>query len=281
MKKLSIAMLSMVLAGSMLLTGCGGGNNQSADDTSADDTQQSETAENTEGGTLVMGTNAQFPPYEFRDENNEVAGIDADIAAAIADKLGMELEITDMAFDSLIPALQSGTIDIILAGMTADPERAESVDFTDSYATGVQVIIVPEDSDIAPTEQEDGTMAVDLTGKLIGVQAGTTGDMYCTDDYGQESVRQYDNGALAVSALANGQIDCVVIDNEPAKNYVAANTGLKILDTEYITENYAAAIAKDNTELYEQVNAAIQELKADGTIDEIIGKYITTDEAAA
>ena len=280
MKKLSIAMLSMVLAGSMLLTGCGG-NTQTTDDTSADDTQQSETAENTEGGTLVMGTNAQFPPYEFRDENNEVAGIDADIAAAIADKLGMELEITDMAFDSLIPALQSGTIDIILAGMTADPERAESVDFTDSYATGVQVIIVPEDSDIAPAEQEDGTMAVDLTGKLIGVQAGTTGDMYCTDDYGQESVRQYDNGALAVSALANGQIDCVVIDNEPAKNYVAANTGLKILDTEYITENYAAAIAKDNTELYEQVNAAIQELKADGTIDEIIGKYITTDEAAA
>lgn len=262
MKKLSIAMLSMVLAGSMLLTGCGG-NTQTTDDTSADDTQQSETAENTEGGTLVMGTNAQFPPYEFRDENNEVAGIDADIAAAIADKLGMELEITDMAFDSLIPALQSGTIDIILAGMTADPERAESVDFTDSYATGVQVIIVPEDSDIAPAEQEDGTMAVDLTGKLIGVQAGTTGDMYCTDDYGQESVRQYDNGALAVSALANGQIDCVVIDNEPAKNYVAANTGLKILDTEYITENYAAAIAKDNTELLEQVNAAIAELKAE------------------
>ena len=281
MKKLSIAMLSMVLAGSMLLTGCGGGNTQATDDTSADDTQQSETAENTEGGTLVMGTNAQFPPYEFRDENNEVAGIDADIAAAIADKLGMELEITDMAFDSLIPALDGGTIDIILAGMTVTPEREESVNFTDSYATGVQVIIVPEDSDIAPTEQEDGTMAVDLTGKLIGVQAGTTGDMYCTDDYGQESVRQYDNGALAVSALANGQIDCVVIDNEPAKNYVAANTGLKILDTEYITENYAAAIAKDNTELYEQVNAAIQELKADGTIDEIIGKYITTDEAAA
>lgn len=281
MKKLSIAMLSMVLAGSMLLTGCGGGNTQTTDDTSADDTQQSETAENTEGGTLVMGTNAQFPPYEFRDENNEVAGIDADIAAAIADKLGMELEITDMAFDSLIPALDGGTIDIILAGMTVTPEREESVNFTDSYATGVQVIIVPEDSDIAPTEQEDGTMAVDLTGKLIGVQAGTTGDQYCTDDYGQESVRQYDNGALAVSALANGQIDCVVIDNEPAKNYVAANTGLKILETEYITEDYAAAIAKDNTELYEQVNTAIQELKADGTIDEIIGKYITTDEAAA
>ena len=270
MKKLSIAMLSMVLAGSMLLTGCGGGNTQATEDTGSD-TQQSETAENTEGGVLRMGTNATFPPYEYVDENNEVAGIDADIAAAIADKLGMELEITDMAFDSLIPALQSDTIDIVLAGMTVDPERAESVNFTDSYATGVQVIIVPEGSDIASPD--------DLEGKNIGVQTGTTGDLYCTDDYGQEFVKQFDNGPLAVAALLNGQVDCVVIDNEPAKNYVAANTGLKILETEYITEDYAAAIAKDNTELLEQVNAAIAELKADGTIDEIIGKYITTDTA--
>ena len=142
MKKLSIAMLSMVLAGSMLLTACGG-NTQATEDTGSD-TQQSETAENTEGGVLRMGTNATFPPYEYVDENNEVAGIDADIAAAIADKLGMELEITDMAFDSLIPALQSDTIDIVLAGMTVDPERAESVNFTDSYCTGIQVVIVKD-----------------------------------------------------------------------------------------------------------------------------------------
>lgn len=269
MKKLSIAMLSMVLAGSMLLTGCGGGNNQAAGENDSADTQQSETAENTDGGVLRMGTNATFPPYEYVDENNEVAGIDADIAAAIAEKLGMELEITDMAFDSLIPALQSDTIDIVLAGMTVDPERAEQVNFTDSYATGVQVIIVPEGSDIASPD--------DLEGKNIGVQTGTTGDLYCTDDYGQEFVKQFDNGPLAVAALVNGQVDCVVIDNEPAKNYVAANQGLKILDTAYANEEYAAAIAKDNTELFEQVNAAIQELKEDGTIDSIIEKYIPAE----
>ena len=269
MKKLSIAMLSMVLAGSMLLTGCGGGNNQAAGENDSADTQQSETAENTDGGVLRMGTNATFPPYEYVDENNEVAGIDADIAAAIAEKLGMELEITDMAFDSLIPALQSDTVDIVLAGMTVDPERAEQVNFTDSYATGVQVIIVPEGSDIASPD--------DLEGKNIGVQTGTTGDLYCTDDYGQEFVKQFDNGPLAVAALVNGQVDCVVIDNEPAKNYVAANQGLKILDTAYANEEYAAAIAKDNTELFEQVNAAIQELKEDGTIDSIIEKYIPAE----
>ena len=275
MKKLSIAMLSMVLAGSMLLTACGGGNTQATEDTGSD-TQQSETAENTEGGVLRMGTNATFPPYEYVDENNEVAGIDADIAAAIADKLGMELEITDMAFDSLIPALQSDTIDIVLAGMTVDPERAEQVNFTDSYATGVQVIIVPEDSDIASPD--------DLEGKNIGVQTGTTGDLQCTDAYGQEFVKQFDNGPLAVAALLNGQIDCVVIDNEPAKNYVAANEGLKILDTAFANEDYAAALAKEDTELYEQVNTAIQELKEDGTIASIIEKYIPaegSEDAAA
>ena len=277
MKKLSIAMLSMVLAGSMLLTACGGGNTQPAENTGSDDTQQSETAENTEGGVLRMGTNATFPPYEYMDENNEVAGIDAEIAAAIADKLGMELEITDMAFESLIPALQAGTIDIVLAGMTVDPERAEQVNFTDTYATGVQVVIVPENSDIAPVENEEGAMEVDLTGKTIGVQTGTTGDLYCTDDYGQEFVKQFDNGPLAVAALMNGQVDCVVIDNEPAKNYVAANEGLTILDTAFANEDYAAAIAKDNTELFEQVNAAIQELKEDGTIQTIIEKYIPAE----
>ena len=277
MKKLSIAMLSMVLAGSMLLTACGGGNTQPAENTGLDDTQQSETAENTEGGVLRMGTNATFPPYEYMDENNEVAGIDAEIAAAIADKLGMELDITDMAFESLIPALQAGTIDIVLAGMTVDPERAEQVNFTDTYATGVQVVIVPENSDIAPVENEEGAMEVDLTGKTIGVQTGTTGDLYCTDDYGQEFVKQFDNGPLAVAALMNGQVDCVVIDNEPAKNYVAANEGLKILDTAFANEDYAAAIAKDNTELFEQVNAAIQELKEDGTIQTIIEKYIPAE----
>ncbi len=277
MKKFSIAMLSMVLAGSLLLSGCGGNTDTQQNEDSNTDAAASDSTDTADGGVLRMGTNATFPPYEFTDENGEVAGIDAEIAAAVAEKLGMELDITDMAFESLIPALQAGTIDIVLAGMTVDPERADQVNFTDSYATGVQVVIVPENSDIAPVEQEDGSLAVDLTGKTIGVQTGTTGDLYCTDDYGQENVKQFDNGPLAVAALVNGQIDCVVIDQEPAKNYVAANEGLKILDTAYANEDYAAAISKDNTELLEQVNAAMQELKDDGTLQSIIDKYITAD----
>ena len=252
MKKFSIAMLSMVLAGSMLLTGCGG--SKTAD--SSSDAQDSTTSTSADGGTLRMGTNATFPPYEFVGDDGNVQGIDADIAAAVADKLGMKLEITDMEFDSLIPALQSDTIDMALAGMTVTPERQESVDFSDSYAKGVQVIIVKDGSDIASPD--------DLEGKSIGVQTGTTGDIYCTDDYGQENVKQFNNGPLAVAALMNGQIDCVVIDQEPAKNYVAANSGLKILDTAYADEDYAIAIKKGNTELLDKVNGALKELQDDG-----------------
>lgn len=216
--------------------------------------------------TLTMGTNAAFPPYEFVDDDGNIVGIDAEIAAALAEKLGMELEIKDMEFDSLITACAGGSVDVVLAGMTVNDERKESVNFSDSYATGVQVIIVKEGSDIATVD--------DLEGKTIGVQAGTTGDIYCTDDYGQDYVKQYNNGALAVAALNNGQVDCVIIDNEPAKNFVAANEGLKILETEYVTEDYAIAIAKENTDLLAKINTAMAELKADGTIDKIIDKYI-------
>ena len=277
--------IAFLLAALMLLTaglaGCGGsgdsGDTGAADTTSQAETQQPEdtgaadadSTDTADGGKLVMGTNAAFPPYEFVDENNEVAGIDAEIAAALAQKLGMELEIKDMAFDSLIPAVQGGAIDFAMAGMTVNEERLESVDFTDSYATGVQVVVVPEDSEIATID--------DLSGKTIGVQSGTTGDIYCTDDYGQENVKQFDNGALAIAALTNGQVDCVVIDNEPAKNYVAANSGLKILDTEYTVENYAIAVSKDNTELLDSLNSAMAELKADGTVDGIISKYISAE----
>ncbi len=222
-----------------------------------------------EDNVLTMGTNAAFPPYEFVDDDGNIVGIDAEIAAAIAEKLGMELEIKDMEFDSLITACAGGSIDVVLAGMTVTDERKESVNFSDSYATGIQVIIVKEDSDIADA---DG-----LEGKIIGVQSGTTGDIYCTDDYGQDNVKQYANGALAVEALKNDQVDCVIIDNEPAKSFVAANEGLKILDTEYVTEDYAIAIAKENTKLLEDINKAMAELKADGTIDKIVSKYIPAE----
>ncbi len=218
---------------------------------------------------LVMGTNAAFPPYEFVDDNGKIVGIDAEIAAAIAEKLDMELEIKDMEFDSLITACAGGSVDVVLAGMTVTDERKESVNFSDSYATGIQVIIVKDGSAIATAD--------DLEGKMIGVQSGTTGDIYCTDDYGQDSVKQYANGALAVEALKNDQVDCVIIDNEPAKAFVAANEGLKILDTEYVTEDYAIAVAKENTELLEKINKAMKELKDDGTIKGIVDKYITAE----
>lgn len=218
---------------------------------------------------LVMGTNAEFPPYEYVDDNGKIVGIDAEIAQAVAEKMGYELEIRDMKFDSLITAVQSGNIDFALAGMTVSEERLLSVNFSDTYATGVQVVIVKEGSEIAGID--------DLQGKMIGVQSGTTGDIYCTDDYGQEHVKQYDSGALAVAALMNGQVDCVVIDNEPAKNFVKANAGLKILDTEYTVEDYAAAIAKDNQELLDAFNKALAELKAEGKLDEIVNKYIPAE----
>lgn len=220
-------------------------------------------------GTLTMGTNATFPPYEYTDENGDIIGIDAEIAAAVAEELGLKLEIKDMEFDSLIPAVQAGSIDIAFAGMTVTDERKESVDFSDTYAKGVQVIIVPEDSKIASPD--------DLEGKKIGVQTGTTGDIYCTDDFGQENVKQFNNGALAVAALTQGQVDCVIIDNEPAKNFVKSNKGLKILETSYADEDYAAAVSKENNELLKKVNEAMKTLKDNGKIDEIISKYIKAE----
>jgi polar amino acid transport system substrate-binding protein len=174
-----------------------------------------------------------------------------------------------MEFDSLIPAVSGGSIDVAMAGMTVTPERQEEVNFSETYATGVQAIIVKEGSAIASVD--------DLEGKKIGVQAGTTGDIYATDDYGQENVSQYSNGSLAVQALLNDQIDCVIIDNEPAKSFVAANSGLKILDGAYADEDYAICVAKTNTELLNKINDALAALKADGTVDAIIAKYIPAD----
>ncbi|MBR2121793.1 MAG: basic amino acid ABC transporter substrate-binding protein [Lachnospiraceae bacterium] len=219
-------------------------------------------------GVLTMGTNAYFPPYEYY-EGEEIVGIDAEIAAAVAEKLGLTLKIEDMEFDSIIIAVQTGKVDMGLAGMTVTEERKENVNFSDTYATGVQVVIVKEDSDIASVD--------DLADKMIGVQLGTTGDIYCTGDFGEDHVDKYNKGNDAVMALVSGKVDAVVIDNEPAKSYVAANEGLKILETEYVTEEYAAAINKDNTALLDAINGALAELKADGTLDAIIGKYISAE----
>ena len=223
--------------------------------------------------TLKMGTNASFPPYEFYDdESGEIVGIDAEVAAAICEKLGYELEIVDMDFDAIIPAVTTGKIDFGMAGMTVTEERMQSVDFTTSYATGIQVVIVKEDSEITSVDD----LFAEGASHKIGVQQGTTGDLYCSwdiEDEGLGSVERYKNGTDAVLALTSGKVDCVVIDNEPAKNYIAANEGLKILDTEYAVEDYAIALAKDS-ELTEKINAALEELIADGTVKAIIDKYI-------
>lgn len=227
--------------------------------------------------TLIMATNASFPPYEYYD-GEDVVGIDVEIAAAIAAKMGYDFQVDDMEFDSIIPAIQSGKASFGMAGMTVTEDRALLVDFSNSYATGKQVIIVKEDSDITSVND----LLAEGASHTIGVQLSTTGDIYTTMDIeekGLGTINRYPNGNEAVMALVAGKIDCVVIDNEPAKAYVAANEGLKILETEYIIEDYAACFKKDS-ELLAQFNQAMQELIEDGTIPAIIEKYIPSNVEA-
>lgn len=216
-----------------------------------------------------MATNATFPPYEMTTDAGTIEGIDVDTAQAIAEKLGLELQIDDMDFDAALLSVQQGKADIAMAGITVTDERMAVMSFSDSYATGIQSVIVPEGSDIASVD--------DLAGKKIGTQRGTTGYLYCSDDFGEDAVVAYDNGLTAVQALNNGQVDAVVIDNEPANAYVESNPGLKILDTSYAEEDYAIGMAKGNTALLEAVNAALEELKADGTLQAIVDKYIKAE----
>lgn len=219
-------------------------------------------------GVLTMATNATFPPYEYY-EGNEIVGIDVEIAEAIAKKLGLELKVEDMEFNSIIIAVTQGKADLGLAGMTVMEERLDAVNFSDSYATGIQAIIVPEDSDIQGVD--------DLNGKKIGVQLSTTGDIYAKEDFGEENVEAYNKGADAVMALKQGKVDAVIIDNQPALAFVKDAEGLKVLDTQYKVEDYAAAIAKDNEGLLTAVNSALAELEAEGTLQSIIEKYIIAE----
>ena len=277
MKKfLSVFMaLAMILALTALFVACDNGETEG-------DTTVAETVAGTEAGTeagtaapeteksvLKMGTNAYFQPYEFY-EGEKIVGIDAEIAAAIAEKLGMTLEIVDMEFDSILTAVNEGSVDFGMAGMTITEDRLLEVDFSISYANGVQSIIVKNDSPIATA---DDLSAEGATYK-VGVQLGTTGDIYATDDFGSDRVTTYSNGNEAVLALLGGSVDCVIIDNEPAKALVAANEGLKILDTAYANEDYAICVKKGNSELLDKINAAIMELTEDGTIAGIVAKYI-------
>jgi len=220
-----------------------------------------------EAGKLHMSTNAQFPPYEMVKDDGTFEGIDVEIAQAIADKLGLELVVDDMDFDAALQAAQTGKSDMVMAGVTVNDERKAVMDFSDTYANGVQVIIVKSGSDIKTADD------LSKAGK-IGTQRGTTGYIYCTDDFGEDHVTAYDDGATAVQALLNGQVDAVVIDSAPAKEYVKANPGLTILDSTYTNEDYAIGIKKGNTALLNAINGALDELKADGTVQSIIDKYI-------
>ena len=259
----------------LALTACGGSSSSVASSVASSASSEAASTSAAAGelttvmaGKLTMATNATFPPYEMTTDSGDIEGIDVDTAKAIAEKLGLELQVDDMEFDAALLSVQQGKADIAMAGITVTDERKAVMAFSDSYATGIQSIIVPEGSDIASPD--------DLAGKKIGTQRGTTGYIYCTDDFGEDSVVAYDNGLTAVQALNNGQVDAVVIDNAPAKEYVAANPGLKVLETSYAEEDYAIGMAKGSS-LEDAVNAALEELKADGTLQSIVDKYITAD----
>ena len=284
MKKLTALLMGTAMV--LSLAACGGSASSAASSeaasseaASSEETSEAAAEETTDeaagevttvnAGKLTMSTNAAFPPYEMTTDSGDFEGIDIEVAGAIAEKLGLELQVDDMDFDAALLAAQSGKSDIVMAGVTVTDERQKVMDFSDTYAEGIQSIIVPEDSDIASAD--------DLTGKAIGTQRGTTGYLYCTDDFGEDNVIAYDDGLTAVQALNNGQVDAVVIDNAPAQEFVAANPGLKILDTAYAQEDYAIGVAKGNTQLLDAINGALEELQADGTLQAIVDKYITAE----
>ena len=259
MKKLiALFLASVMMLG--LLAGCGS-------------TGSDNELNTVEDGKLIMSTNAAFPPYEMTTDDGGFAGIDVEIAGAIAEKLGLELEIDDMDFDAALLAVQQGKSDIVMAGVSVTEKRQLVMDFSDSYATGIQVVIVKEGSDVTMDN---------LGEKMIGTQRGTTGYLYASDTpdnggYGEDHVTAYDNGMTAVAALVNGQVDCVIIDKAPALEFVAANEGLTILEGNWVEEQYAIGFGKGNTALKDAVNKALAELIADGTVQGIIDKYIKAE----
>ena len=280
MKKIFALTLAVLMVAS-LLAGCGA--KETAETTAAAaettaaaavETAAAEAAFTTiEEGKLIMSTNAAFPPYEAVADDGSFEGIDVEVAGAIAEKLGLELIVDDMDFDAALLAVQQNKSDIVMAGVTVTEDRQMVMSFSDSYATGVQVVIVKEGSDVTMDN---------LGEKLIGCQRGTTGYIYASDSpenggYGEDHVTAFDNGASAVQALINGQVDCVIIDSAPAAEFVAANAGLTILEGAWVEEFYAIGMNKDNAALLDAVNTALAELTADGTVQAIVDKYISAE----
>ena len=275
--------MAMAVVMALGLSACGG-SNSAASSSAAGSVSGSASGSASNGdpafttvtpGKLTMSTNASFPPYEMVADDGSFEGIDIEVAGAIAEKLGLELQVDDMGFDAALQAAQTGKSDMVMAGVTVTEERQAVMDFSNSYANGVQVVIVKEGSPIQTVD--------DLANaNMIGCQMGTTGYTFCSDTpenggFGEDHVTPYDDGAAAVQALMNGQIDAVVIDNKPAQEYVAANPGLKILDGDFTNEDYAIGVAKGNIALLDAINGALEELTNDGTIQSIVDKYISAN----
>lgn len=255
-------------AASVMLFSAAGCSQQAQPEAGAETEGQEPASQEPAGGTIVMATNAEFPPYEYREEQT-IKGIDVDIMNMVADKLGMELEIEDMAFDSIIPAVKSGKADIGVAGMTVTEERLVNVDFTDTYIKASQVIIKRTDDDTI-------TDADSLSGKVIGVQLGTTGDLYVSDIEGAD-VQRFAKGFEAVQALQQSKIDAVVIDDQVAVALAEGNEGVIVLEEPFTEEEYAICVNKGNTELLDKLNSALGELKESGELQKIIDKYIAAE----
>lgn len=271
LKKILVSVLALTML--LSLCACGAKTSTSPTDLPSSAAPSAAAAEITTAvkGELHMATNAAFPPYEMVKDDGTYEGIDVEIATKIAEKLGLTLVVDDMDFGAVIAAVKTGKSDIAMAGMTVTESRQEEIDFTTSYATGVQVIIVKEGSDIKTVD--------DLTGKMIGTQEATTGYIYCSapveeGGYGEDFVTAYTNGATAVQSLIEGKVDCVIIDSQPAKEFVKANKGLVILETPFANEDYAIGVSKSNTALTAAVNKALKELIEDGTVQSIVDKYI-------
>lgn len=262
---LSISVLSMGM-----LVGCGSSSENVSATPAASESGEAPAETTSSDNVIVMGTNAEFEPFEYRD-GLEITGFDVEIAKKVAEKLGKELVIEDMAFDSLIMALNSDKIDFIAAGMTATDERRTQVDFSDSYFNSQQMIIVKaDDTSIATAE--------DLVGKKVGVQLGTTGDLFVSGTEGIAEVVQLQTGTQAVMDLKNGKIDAVVIDAEPAKKMTEGQSDLKLLDVPFVEEEYAIAVKKGDADVLTAINETLADIKADGTYDEIYAKYFDVAE---
>lgn len=277
MKK-SVKFLAVCLAAAAMLSmsACNGGGTSSgsASDSSNNGVSTSTLDTIKKNGFITMSTNAEFEPFEYKD-GESIVGIDLEISQKIADKLGVELKVNDVAFDSLIPEITSSKADFVAAGMTADDERRKNVDFSDSYFDAGQAVIVKKGGDIKAPK--------DLDGKKVGVQTGTTGDKYCTNEDGTSeikvgSVERYNKGMDAVSDLIAGRIDAVVIDDFPAQKYVEKNSDkIAKLDDMLTSEQYAIAVKKGNTELTDLINETLKELKDSGDLQKIFDKYLAQE----